>query len=162
MLALSVSVAPNSFASSSFDGCVSMAMIRSAPASAAPFTADSPTPPQPITATVEPGSTFAALNTAPTPVITPQPTSAAPVQRDVGIDLHHRILVHQHLLAKRREVKKLVHVLAALPAHSLRDAGQHLDARVLAKIGVAGYALRAGAAKHREAGDDVVARLHVR
>ena len=52
-------------------------MTRSAPASAAPLTADSPTPPQPITATVEPGSTLAALNTAPTPVITPQPTSAA-------------------------------------------------------------------------------------
>jgi hypothetical protein len=77
LLALSVSVAPNSFASWSFDGWVSMAMIRSAPASAAPFTVDSPTPPQPITATVEPGSTFAALNTAPTPVSTPQPTSAA-------------------------------------------------------------------------------------
>jgi len=41
------------------------------------LTADSPTPPQPITATVAPGSTLAALNTAPTPVITPQPTSAA-------------------------------------------------------------------------------------
>ena len=54
-----------------------MAMMRSAPAKAAPLTADSPTPPQPITATVEPGSTLAALNTAPTPVITPQPTSAA-------------------------------------------------------------------------------------
>src|SRR5438477_6322068 len=52
-------------------------MIRSAPAKAAPLTADSPTPPQPITATVAPGSTLAALNTAPTPVITPQPTSAA-------------------------------------------------------------------------------------
>ena len=52
-------------------------MIRSAPAIAAPFTADRPMPPQPITATVLPGSTFAALNTAPTPVMTPQPTRAA-------------------------------------------------------------------------------------
>ena len=77
LLALIVSVAPSSRASSSFDCIVSMAMIRSAPASAAPLTADSPTPPQPITATVAPGSTLAALNTAPTPVITPQPTSAA-------------------------------------------------------------------------------------
>ena len=56
---------------------MSIAMMRSAPASAAPLTAESPTPPQPITATVAPGSTLAALNTAPTPVITPQPTSAA-------------------------------------------------------------------------------------
>src|SRR5438477_11324318 len=36
-----------------------------------------PTPPQPKTATLEPGWTFAVLNTAPTPVVTPQPTSAA-------------------------------------------------------------------------------------
>src|SRR5207237_1307181 len=54
-----------------------IALMRSAPARAAPLTSDSPTPPQPITATVEPGSTLAALNTAPTPVTTPQPTSAA-------------------------------------------------------------------------------------
>jgi hypothetical protein len=37
----------------------------------------------------------------------------------------------------------------------------HRSVRVLAKIGVAGYALWAGAAKHREAGDDVVAGAHV-
>ena len=37
----------------------------------------SPTPPQPITATVEPASIRAVLNTAPTPVMTPQPTSVA-------------------------------------------------------------------------------------
>ncbi len=61
-----------------------MAMIFDAPASAAPFTADRPMPPQPTTATVEPGSTFAALNTAPTPVITPQPTRAA---RSSGMSL---------------------------------------------------------------------------
>ena len=37
----------------------------------------SPMPPQPITATVEPKTTCAAFVTAPTPVITPQPMSAA-------------------------------------------------------------------------------------
>ena len=37
----------------------------------------SPTPPQPKTATVSPGRTFAVLMTAPTPVITPQPTRHA-------------------------------------------------------------------------------------
>jgi hypothetical protein len=36
-----------------------------------------PTPPQPNTATEEPGDTRAVLNTAPTPVVTAQPTSAA-------------------------------------------------------------------------------------
>src|SRR5919108_1676033 len=36
-----------------------------------------PTPPQPNTATEEPGATLAVLKTAPTPVVTPQPTRAA-------------------------------------------------------------------------------------
>ncbi len=40
------------------------------------MTAERPMPPQPMTATVLPGSTLAALNTAPTPVTTPQPTRA--------------------------------------------------------------------------------------
>ena len=41
------------------------------------MTHDSPTPPSPMTATVEPGSTAAVLSTAPTPVETQQPMSAA-------------------------------------------------------------------------------------
>ena len=43
----------------------------------APWIAARPTPPQPNTATVEPGSMRAVLSTAPTPVVTPQPISAA-------------------------------------------------------------------------------------
>ena len=43
----------------------------------APCTAFSPMPPQPKTATLLPILTLAALTTAPTPVITPQPSSAA-------------------------------------------------------------------------------------
>jgi hypothetical protein len=46
-------------------------------ASLAPMIADNPTPPAPKTATVEPGSTLARLMTAPIPVMTAQPTSAA-------------------------------------------------------------------------------------
>ena len=71
------SVAPQICASSSLLARVSMAMMRPAPAMAAPWTALSPTPPQPITATVLPGGTLAVLITAPTPVVTPQPISAA-------------------------------------------------------------------------------------
>ena len=55
----------------------STATIRRAPASTAPMTHDSPTPPSPITATVEPAGTSAVLITAPTPVDTPHPISAA-------------------------------------------------------------------------------------
>ena len=43
----------------------------------APWTTESPTPPQPHTATVEPGRTAAVLIAAPTPVVTPQPMRAA-------------------------------------------------------------------------------------
>ena len=45
---------------------------------------ESPTPPQPKTATDEPGVTFAVLIAAPTPVITPQPIRQA---RSKGISL---------------------------------------------------------------------------
>ncbi len=53
---------------------MSIATMRSAPASRAPWTMDSPTPPQPMTTTVAPGGTAAVLRTAPTPVATAQPT----------------------------------------------------------------------------------------
>ena len=52
-------------------------MIWRAPASFAPRTALKPTPPRPTTATDCPGSSFAVLTTAPTPVSTAQPNSAA-------------------------------------------------------------------------------------
>ena len=52
-------------------------MMRPAPTIAAAWIALSPMPPQPITATVSPGRTCAVLITAPTPVVTPQPMSAA-------------------------------------------------------------------------------------
>ena len=42
-----------------------------------PWSTAWPTPPQPMIATVEPGSTPAVLSAAPTPVVTPQPMSAS-------------------------------------------------------------------------------------
>ncbi len=70
-------MAPNFLASASFASLVSIAMMRCAPAMRAPWITLRPTPPQPNTATDEPGLTFAVLNTAPTPVVTAQPTRAA-------------------------------------------------------------------------------------
>ena len=64
-------------ATSSLAGTRSSATIRDAPAIAAPITHDSPTPPSPITATLAPAGTAAVLSTAPTPVVTQQPMSAA-------------------------------------------------------------------------------------
>ena len=71
------SVAPNCAASVSLVSTVSMAMIRKAPANAAPWMQFNPTPPQPTTATVLPGSTFAVFNAAPKPVVAPHPINAS-------------------------------------------------------------------------------------
>jgi len=65
----------------------STATTRAAPAAAAPITEDRPTPPSPTTATLWPGLTLAVLATAPTPVITAQPNSAA---SSSGTDLSMR------------------------------------------------------------------------
>ena len=158
--ALIVSVAPICLATSSFDATVSIAMMRDAPAIAAPFTADRPMPPQPITATVEPGSTFAAWNTAPTPVITPQPTSA---QRSSGTSSRTFTTAcscTSIFSAKADRLQCLVQHLA-FPGEPARRAGQQLHLGVLAEVGMAGHALRAFAAEHRQAGDDVIAGLDV-
>ena len=72
-----VSVAPSCFAVLRFSSCGSIAMMRPAPAMRAPWITAWPTPPQPRTATLAPGLTFAVLSAAPTPVVTPQPMSAA-------------------------------------------------------------------------------------
>ena len=76
-VAIMPSVAPTARAASSLAGTRSSATIRDAPAIAAPITHDSPTPPSPITATLDPGGTTAVLRTAPTPVVTQHPISAA-------------------------------------------------------------------------------------
>jgi hypothetical protein len=64
-------------ANSSFSGLRSTAMIVAASASTAPWRTFKPTPPTPNTATELPGGTRAVLATAPTPVSTAQPMSAA-------------------------------------------------------------------------------------
>ena len=82
-------VAPNSRAQSSFLLSVSTAMIRLAPTSAAPAMAASPTPPQPITATVSSRVTAPVLIAAPMPAITPQPSSPATAGSAAGSTLVH-------------------------------------------------------------------------
>ncbi len=49
-------------------------MIMSAPASFSPWITFSPIPPSPKTTALAPVSTLAVFSTAPTPVVTPQPT----------------------------------------------------------------------------------------
>ena len=58
---------------------MSTAMTRSAPACFAPWITLSPTPPQPMTATLSPLRMLAVFTAAPKPVSTPQPMSAPAV-----------------------------------------------------------------------------------
>ena len=78
--ALTTSVAPKCLAISSLLSSMSTAMMCAAPAMRQPWMTFSPTPPQPITTTVAPPGTLAVYSAAPTPVMTPQPTSAASAQ----------------------------------------------------------------------------------
>lgn len=90
------SVAPKPRASSSFAGRRSTAKIRPAPASTPPWITLSPIPPVPKTAIVLPASTLARFRTAPTPVMMPQPMSAAwgmGMPRGTGIALEARTTV---------------------------------------------------------------------
>jgi hypothetical protein len=66
-------------------------MIIFAPAHAAPMTVESPTPPAPMTHTLEPFSTFAVLSTLPTPVVTAQPITAAISAGTCGIFTQHTL-----------------------------------------------------------------------
>src|SRR6478735_2841503 len=88
-LALMVWVAPKSRAQLSFWASVSTAMIVFAPTRAAPAMAASPTPPQPITATVSLRPTAPVLMAAPRPAITPQPSSPATAGSASGSTLVH-------------------------------------------------------------------------
>ena len=155
-----MSVAPSLVASSSFAGSVSTAMMRPAPAIAAPLIADRPMPPQPITATVSPGSTLAVLNTAPTPVITPQPISAA---RSSGMS--SRIFTTAFSctsICSAKDDRLMNWWIGSAFSRSRRVvARRQLDLGVGAERRPARQALLAVAAEHRQAGDDVVAGLDV-
>jgi hypothetical protein len=77
LVASTTSVAPNCLAHSSLLPAMSTPMIRVARASRAPMITLLPMPPQPNTATLLPRRTPAEYRAAPTPVVTPQPSSEA-------------------------------------------------------------------------------------
>ena len=157
---LTRSVAPSLVASCSFTGLVSMAMMRPAPAIAAPLIAAMPTPPQPMTATVSPGATLARVHCRTVAGDDGAADERGAVEGEVVADLHHGILVDEHHLGVGGQVGEGVQLLAA-EAQALRDPRQHLHARVGADERPSGRAVVAGAAEHREAGDDVVALPNV-
>ncbi len=75
--ASTTSVAPTCWASRKRVGTWSTATILVTPANRHPWMIERPTPPQPNTSALEPGSGFAMFNTAPRPVTTPHEATAA-------------------------------------------------------------------------------------
>ena len=153
--ALTVWVAPNLRAQSSFVLSVSTAMIRLAPTSAAPAIAASPTPPQPITATVSSRLTSPVLTAAPSPAITPQPSSPATAGSASGIDLGALALVHQRLVGERPDAQRRRELGAVGQRHLLRGVeGVEAVPRPAALAGPALAAHRAPVQDHEVAGLD--------
>ena len=110
--ALMVSVAPISFAFSSFDGTVSIAMIRRRPRQRRAVHRR-----QPDAAAADHRDGAARLDLRRIEHRADAGHHAAAdqrgaVQRDARVDLHHGMLVHQHLLGEHREVERLVQHLA--------------------------------------------------
>ena len=159
-LARRTSVAPNFRASSSLRGTLSIAMMREAPAIAAPLMVAKPTPPQPTTATSAPAGTWALLKTAPVPVITAQPSKAA---RSSGMSL--RILTRALRCTSICSAKpeRLNTWLTCWPSRASRCAlpGGCLTSVSMHRGESAAQALLTGAAKHGERTDHVVAGLQV-
>ena len=156
-----MSVAPSLVASCSLAGLVSIAMMRPAPAIAAPLIAAMPTPPQPITATVSPALTPGGIHHRAVAGDDAAADQRGQFERHVLADFDDGVFVHQHLLGERRQVEELVELLRARPGQPVGLAGQHLHGGVGAQHRAAGGAVVAGAAEHRQAGHDVIAGLHI-
>ena len=124
-----------------------------------PWMTDWPTPPQPMIATVEPGSTPAVLSAAPTPVVTPQPMSASCSSgRLVSIFTIDDSL---HVIVSAK-VPRPVIVMYSVPSGRLPRIAIITFELGVAEVRLVVEAEPAGTARGDEGGDDVVALLHVR
>ena len=99
--------------------------------------------------------------TAPTPVVTPQPMSAALSSGMSGRIFTSVVLVHEQLLGEARQVDELEHRLVAAPQprRAGRVGGQP---DLVAQVRTAGEAVPARAAEAADARDHVIAGLQVR
>src|SRR5262249_18955055 len=154
---LTVWVAPNSRASSSFRSSTSTPMIGLAPASRDPAIAALPTPPHPKTATLSPRPTFPVNIAAPRPAITPHPSRPGVRGPGAGVALGG--------LARRDE--RLLRERADSEGGGERGAvgERHLLGRVErreAVPGAASLARAAGSAHGAPVEDDEVTRCEVR
>jgi len=81
------------------------------------------------------------------------------VERQVGVDLHDRVLVEQHPLRVAAHPGERPQALAAL-RKARRGGGAAGHRAADTQVGMAGEALRAAAAEAGEACDDMIASLH--
>ena len=153
------SVAPIDSAASSCAASRSTATIGAAPTAARPITAESPTPPQPITAARWPGRTPAVRHTAQMPVVTAQPTRPA-ISSGTSSGMTRTSLRHDRVLGERRQ-ERVVVTAPAIP----REAGGAVQQRALrhqrpgraAQVREVVQALGAAAAGRRPGQGDVAA-----
>ncbi len=139
-----------------------MTTILDAPAMRAPLTALSPTPPAPKITTVSPALTFAVFKTAPAPVTTPQPSSAAWAK---GISFGHDrelVLVDERPFGEAAQPEPLeqANPVAAQTRGIGGPAQRRL--RMLALEGAARQTSSAPAARLRERPDDVISDTELR
>ena len=134
----------------------SIATMVDAPEMRAPWMTDWPTPPQPMTATLDPGVTPAVLNAAPNPVVTPQPSSASSSStRSVAIGDDRR-LVHDHRLGERAATAHRRGGPSVAESEALRREHRRTDLAVVRQV-VAAPPARAARGRHRR--QDAVADL---
>ena len=141
---------------------MSTATIRLAPAITAPWMQLSPTPPQPITATLAPGGTLAVRITAPTPVGTAHPTMAA---RSRGMSGSIFTRAFSWTSISSAKVARPDELHARFPAGESQTAarlvGRPRQTVLPAQGRASGQAPLALPAEPGRKGDDVVPRLHV-
>ena len=146
-----------------WSGVVSTAITGSAPTATAAISAERPTPPQPITATRSPGRTPAVFQTAPTPVVTAQPTSAATSNGTSLRDRDAGALGNDGRLGERRQEAVVVDAsrrrARAGDVRSMRPPAPIIGQIVEHSCGRSRRHSRALAARRRPRQRDVVARL---
>ena len=153
------SVAPKALARLSFDPTRSMAMIRDAPAIAAPVHRREPHPAATDDRDGGPRLHGRGVEDRPDPGGDPAADEGRAIEGHVLADLHQGVLVHDHLLGERGEVRELVDGPAVRGGQQPRGVLGGLEH--LAERHAPDEAVLALAAEDGEARDHVVAGLDV-
>ena len=119
----------------------------------APWMTDWPTPPHPMTATVEPGCTFAVLQRGTDAGRDAAPDEGELLVRQVGLDLHEHRLVRRHDVGRTCRARSCR--TRCEPSCACPRGGHHRLGRPLTQVRLVVQAVEAVAARRDERGDDV-------